>query len=80
MTDHEFVDFVLNQRPVHVSPSYPERQKLAEIFDELTGVGAVLAGLNRLRSQVPPDLAQRILTLTTDLIKWKEAHEQEDIL
>lgn len=73
MTDHDFVNAVLNQRPVHVPPSYPERQKLAEIYENLTGYGATISGLNRLRSEptIPPDVAQRILVLQEDLIKWR---------
>lgn len=74
--DYDFISHVLTQRPSHVPPSYPERQKLAAIFEDLTGYGAVLSGLNRLRSEptISPDLAQRILTLTTDLVRWKGQH------
>lgn len=70
--DQDFVAFVLLKRPPHVPPSYPERERLWAIFDGLTGVDVVLSGLNRLRTKVPPEIAQRILTLQTDLIKWEK--------
>lgn len=74
MTDEQFIDFVLNKRPWYVSLSYPERMYLYDIYQKLTGLGATISGLNRLRTKVPPDIAQRILTLTTDLIQWEGAN------
>lgn len=75
--DQDFISHVLIQRPPHVPPSYPERQRLAAIFEDLTGYGAVLSGLNRLRGEqtISPDVKQRILTLQEDLVKWRNLGE-----
>lgn len=75
--DSDFVDFILNRRPPHVAPDYDERKRLVGIFEDLTGYGAVLSGLNRLRGEqtISPDVKQRILTLQEDLVKWRNLGE-----